>query len=133
MTRIARTTRINAPQSVVLDRLQKFFSQRPKLQVKALGPSTAGVEVQYYLLFDWTSTAPHYDGVAFAWRPAWRGFPSFGATLTVQAVGNGTELVLQGSYEPPGGWAGRFFDRVVGRKLAARTMDAFLYQLADNN
>ena len=132
MTRIVRSTRIQAPESAVVDRVHEFFSQHPKLQVKALGPSTASVEVQYSVLFDWLSIAPHPEGVAFAWRPAWRGFPSFGATLTIQAVGNKTELVLEGSYEPPGGAAGRFFDRVVGRKLAARTMDAFLSQLADN-
>jgi hypothetical protein len=132
MTQIVRSTRIQAPESAVVDRLQSFFSQHPKLQVKALGSSTASVEVQCYVLFDWLSTAPHREGLALAWRPAWRGFPSFGATLTVQPVGNKTELVLEGSYEPPGGAAGRFFDWVVGRKLAARTMDAFLNQLADN-
>jgi hypothetical protein len=131
MTRIVRTTRTLAPENVVIDRVQSFFSAHPKLQVKALGPSTAGVEVQYYLLFDWLSVAPHRQGVAFAWRPAWRGFPAFGATLTVRQAGKKTELVLEGSYEPPGGAAGRFFDRIVGRKLAARTMDAFLNQIAD--
>ena len=70
--------------------------------------------------------------MAFAWRPAWHGFPSFGATLTVRTVGEETELVLEGSYEPPGGVVGRLFDRVVGQKLAARTMDALLDQLAHN-
>jgi len=132
MTRIVRTTRTLAPENVVVDRVQSFFSAHPKLQVGALGSSTASVEVQYYLLFDWLSIAPHREGVAFAWRPAWRGFPAFGATLTVQRTGKETELVLDGSYEPPGGAAGRFFDRVVGRRLAARTMDAFLNQLANN-
>lgn len=131
MTRIVRTTRIPAPENVVIDRVQNFFSQHPKLQVKALGPSTAGVEVQYYVLFDWLSTDPHLEGVTFAWRPAWRGFPAFGATLTVRPAGDETELVLDGTYDPPGGVAGRFFDRVLGRKLASRTMDAFLNQLAD--
>ena len=38
--------------------------------------------------------------------------------------------MLEGSYEPPGGVVGRLFDRVVGQKLAARTMDALLDQLA---
>jgi hypothetical protein len=132
MTRIVRTTRILAPENAVIDRVQNFFSAHPKLQVKALGSATAGVEVQYYLLFDWLSIAPRREAVAFAWRPAWHGFPAFGATLTVRQADKETELVLEGSYEPPGGAAGRFFDRVVGRKLAARTMDAFLNQLADN-
>jgi hypothetical protein len=133
MTRIVRTRRIQALESDVVDRLQNFFSQHPKLQVKALGSSTASVDVKYFVLFDWLSTAPHGEGVALAWRPAWRGFPSFGATLIVQAAGNETQLVLEGSYEPPGGAAGRFFDRFVGRRLAARTMDALLDQLADSS
>jgi hypothetical protein len=132
MTRIVRTRRIRALKSDVVDRLQNFFSRHPKLQVKTLGSSTASVDVQYHVLFDWLSTAPQGEGVAFAWRPAWRGFPPFGATLTVQAAGNETQLVLEGSYEPPGGAAGRFFDRFVGRRLAERTMDAFLDQMADN-
>jgi hypothetical protein len=132
MTRIIRTTRIRAPAEVVLDRLQDFFSQHPKLQVRALGSSTAGVEVQYYLLFDWLSITPHREGVEFSWRPAWGGFPTFGATLTVRPSGKKTEVVLEGSYEPPGGPFGRFFDRIVGRRLAARTMDSFLKQIADN-
>ena len=98
MTQIVRTTQVQAPESAVVDRVQKFFSTHPKLQVKAVGSSTASVEVQHFLLFDWLSVAPHREGVAFAWRPAWRGFPSFGATLTVQGAGDKTELVLEGSY-----------------------------------
>ncbi len=117
----------------MIGRVKTFFSQHPKLRVKALGPSTAGVDVQYYQLFDWLSVAPRLEGVAFAWRPTWRGFPEFGATLTVQRSGNKTELILEGSYEPPGGLAGRFFDRLVGRRLAARTMEAFLNQLTGSN
>jgi hypothetical protein len=132
MTRIARTARIHEPHDDVIARLQDYFSQRPKLQVKALGSSTAEVDVRYSLLYDWTSVTPPRGGMAFAWRPGRRGFPSFGATLTVRPVGQETDLVLEGSYEPPGGVVGRLFDRVVGQKLAARTMDALLDQLAHN-
>lgn len=127
---MVRTTRVSEPEDVVINRIQRFFSQHPKLQVKALGSSTTGVEVQHYLLFDWLSIDPPAEGVAFTLRPAWRGFPTFGATLTVQRSGKRTELMLEGSYEPPGGAAGRLFDRVIGRRLAARTMDAFLSQVA---
>ncbi|MGB6740442.1 MAG: hypothetical protein WBE59_08295 [Candidatus Cybelea sp.] len=132
MTRIVRTIRTRAPEDVVIDRLQDFFSQHPKLQVKALGPSTAGVDVQYFLLFDWLSISPQREGLAFSWRPVWRGFPAFGATLTVRPSGKKTEVVLDGSYEPPGGPLGRVFDSIVGRRLAERTMDEFLKQIADN-
>jgi Polyketide cyclase / dehydrase and lipid transport len=132
MTRIERTARIHEAHGDVIARLQDFFSQRPKLRVRALGSSTAEVEVRYSLLYDWTKITPPRGGMAFAWRPGWRGFPSFGATLTVRPVGEETNLVLEGSYEPPGGVMGALFDRVVGQKLAARTMDALLDQLARN-
>jgi len=70
--------------------------------------------------------------MAFAWRPGWRAFPSFGATLTVRPAGEETDLVLDGSYEPPGGVVGALFDRVVGHRLAARTMDGLLDELVHN-
>ncbi len=130
MTQIIRSVRIHAPRSEVIDRLEAFFSRRPKLQVKALGSSTAGVDVRYSLLYDWTRVTPPRGGIAFAWRPAWRGFPSFGATLTVQSVSEETELILEGSYDPPGGVLGRLFDLAVGKRLAVRTMDALLDELA---
>lgn len=133
MTRIVRTTRVQASEAMVVDQIQTFFSQHPKLHVKALASSTVGVEVRYYTLFDWLSVTPHFKGVAFAWSPSWRGFPNFGATLTVQSAGDKTELILEGSYEAPGGFPGRIFDRIVGRKLAARTMDAFLNEVAANH
>lgn len=132
MTRIARTARVHEPHGDVIARLQDFFAQRPKLQVRALGSSSAEVDVRYSLLYDWTSVYPPRGGMAFAWRPGWRGFPAFGATLTVRPTGNDTDLVLEGSYEPPGGVLGRLFDRVVGRRLAARTMDALLDELAQH-
>jgi len=83
------------------------------------------------LLYDWTSIAPPRGGIAFAWKPAWPGFPSFGATLTVRPAGEETDLVLEGSYEPPGGFVGRLFDGLVGQKLAAHTMDSLLDRLAN--
>ena len=129
MTRIARAARVPESQNLVIDRLQSFFSQRPKLQVQALGSSKVGVDVRYSLLYDWTSISPPRGGVAFAWRPAWRGFPSLGATLTVRPSGEDTELLLEGSYEPPGGIIGRIFDRIAGRRMAERTMDALLGEL----
>jgi hypothetical protein len=130
MTRIARTATIHQPHADVIAHLQEFFAQRPKLQVRALCSSTSEVDVRYSLLYDWTMVSPRHGGMAIAWRPGWRGFPSFGATLTVRPAGKDTELVLEGSYEAPGGVVGRLFDRVVGQRLAARTMDALLDQLA---
>jgi hypothetical protein len=126
MTRIARTALTSVPESQAIDLVEAFFLEHPKLNVRGVGPSTASVGVQYQLLFDWTRISPRNDALAFAFKPPWRGFPAFGATLTMRAVDQDTQLVLEGSYNPPGGAAGRLFDRVVGKRLATRTVDAML-------
>ena len=129
MTRIARTAQVRVPHAQAIHLVEAFFLERTQLKVRGLGSSVTAVDVRYDLLYDWTRVLPRREGLAFAWQPPWRGFPSFGATLTVQTVVEDTRLVLEGSYEPPGGAAGRLFDRVVGKKLAERTMDALLRDL----
>jgi hypothetical protein len=130
MTRIARTTHLRVPQNQAIDLVAAFFKERPELKVQGPGRSAASVEVRYELLYDWTRLVQSYDAVAFAWTPRWRGFPPFGAILTIEPAGEGTLLVLEGSYDPPGGAAGRLFDRIMGARLAARTMDALLRDIA---
>jgi hypothetical protein len=126
MTRIARTAQVCVPQRQAISLVDAFFLQRSKLNVKGIGPSSASVDVRYELLYDWTTIARRNDAVAFAWKPQWRGFPPFGATLTVRAAGQDSQLVLEGSYDPPAGAAGRLFDLIVGKGLARRTMDGLL-------
>jgi hypothetical protein len=130
VTRITRTVRVLAPQKQVTDSVKAFFSERPQLKVRSVGTLEAAVEVRYELLYDWTRVLAPRSGLALTWQPSWRGFPSFGATLTLQAAGEDTLLVLDGSYEPPGGAPGRLFDRLVGKRLAVRTMDALLRDIA---
>jgi hypothetical protein len=132
MTRISRTATVHVPRSQAIDLVETFFSERPRLNVRGVGHSAAAVDVQYQLLFDWTRVSPRNDALAFAWQPRWRGFPPFGATLSLRAEGPDTQLVLEGSYEPPGGAAGRIFDQVVGKRLAARTMDALLQDITQH-
>ena len=129
MTRIARTAHVHIPYGQAIDSVVVFFAERPQLTVRGVASSTADVDVRYDLLYDWTRLLQRYDGLAFAWRPRWHGFPSFGATLSVQPATEGALFVLEGSYNPPGGGFGRLFDRVIGEKLAARTMDHLLREL----
>jgi hypothetical protein len=130
MTRITRTVHLEVPHGQAIDLVAAFFKERPQLRVQGPGGSAASVEVRYELLYDWTRLVQSYDAVGIAWTPRWRGFPPFGAILTIEPAGEGSLLVLEGSYEPPGGAAGRFFDRAVGARLAARTMDALLRDIA---
>ncbi|MBV8367904.1 MAG: hypothetical protein JO036_03055 [Candidatus Eremiobacteraeota bacterium] len=54
--------------------------------------------------------------------------PGFDGTLTLRAGEDYGECVLElsGRYEPPAGIAGKFFDDVVGRRIAHATLGALL-------
>ena len=132
MTQIVRTIEVNAPRDRALDAAAAFFRERaPNFKVQALGSTTAPVELRYALLDDWTHLVKRHAGLSFAWRPQTRAFPKFGATLTVRPQDGSSLLTLEGSYSPPGGWFGDLFDRLIGERLANRTMDALLREIKD--
>jgi len=132
MTQVVRTLEVDAPRERALDSAAAFFRERaPNFRVQALGSATAPVELRYTLLDDWTHLVRRHAGLSFKWRPQTRAFPRFGAVLTVRPRNGTSTLSLEGSYDPPGGWLGRLFDRLVGERLANRTMDALLREIKD--
>ncbi|MGA2393481.1 MAG: hypothetical protein ABSH03_09050 [Candidatus Lustribacter sp.] len=60
-------------------------------------------------------------------------FPIFDGQLTVQADQDYDTfaLAIDGTYEPPGGLAGKVFDMVVGERLAAETTKNLLATIRD--
>ncbi len=61
------------------------------------------------------------------WAPKGGGpYPSFAGTLTFEPAAAQTNLALDGNYEPPGGVAGKAFDAIVGRRIAAAGVRALL-------
>jgi hypothetical protein len=60
-------------------------------------------------------------------------FPIFDGFLSVTADQdyNSYWLVIEGSYEPPGGLAGKMFDAVVGNRIAVATTRNLLGSLRD--
>ncbi|MBV8344050.1 MAG: hypothetical protein JO190_03525 [Candidatus Eremiobacteraeota bacterium] len=65
--------------------------------------------------------------LALSWDPADKTVPRFSGALTSAEKAPGlTTLTLQGTYTPPLGIAGKAFDLVVGRKVAAATARALL-------
>jgi hypothetical protein len=75
---------------------------------------------------------PHY---AVAWESAAGGiFPVFHGTLSIGA-GDDYDvfwLVLEGSYQPPGGLAGKVFDAVVGHRAALETAQGLLAEIRED-
>ena len=123
---------VNAARDRALDGAAAFFREKaPNFKVQAVGPATAPVQLRYSLLDDWTHLVKRHAGLSFAWRPHTRAFPKFGATLSVHAHNATSLLTLEGNYNPPGGWFGAVFDRLVGERLANRTMDALLREIKD--
>ncbi len=66
-------------------------------------------------------------GLALTWDPQDKTVPRFSGTLTSSESAPGTTtLTLEGTYTPPLGIAGKAFDLIVGRKMAAATARALL-------
>jgi hypothetical protein len=58
-------------------------------------------------------------------------FPIFDGALEVRRLGDGTELRLVGSYEPPLGSIGQFADCVLGHRVVIASLEALLTQAAE--
>ncbi len=129
MTSLFRTTLVEAPFSSVIEYVTDFFDERPRLRVKALASTNVGVETQRELVDDKTDAVRGHDALSISWQPRWSVFPSFRGHATVRPQSSGSILALEGSYQPPGGLAGRVFDRFIGRRLANGTMDHLLGRL----
>ncbi len=59
-------------------------------------------------------------------------FPIMRGMITVRPNGPATEVRMDGSYTPPLGAFGELFDRIIGRRIALRTVERFLDQLHDS-
>jgi len=70
--------------------------------------------------------------VTIAWQPTGhrRLIPSFTGVLSIVALGVQSRLTLRGAYRVPLGPAGRFGDRVIGHRLATRSVQELLDGIA---
>lgn len=70
--------------------------------------------------------------LAVEWSPIALGrfVPSFEGDLELSALGRSTLLRLAGTYDVPLGTFGRFADGIVGRRIARRTIEGFLEDVA---
>jgi hypothetical protein len=70
--------------------------------------------------------------IAVTWRPELEQepFPTFTGTLALEAATpKACALVLDGTYEPPFGVAGKVFDAAVGRRIAEATAEELLKEI----
>lgn len=129
MSHLVRTTPIDAPFSSVIVYVADFFDERPQLRLKAFASTTISVQTRSKLIEDRIDTVRRHEALALSWYARWSLFPTFEGRITVRPQSPGSELAIEGWYDPPGGQAGRVFDRVIGRRLAHGSIDHLLGRL----
>lgn len=93
--------------------------ERPVIVTVEFGPDQAGLNRVLHIRWEAEGGGP---------------FPVFSGILTGEPVEGPSEdslLALDGSYEPPGGGAGRLFDDRIGFAIARASARALLEQLRD--
>lgn len=129
MNHLHRMTIVDAPFSSVIEYVADFFSEHRHLRLKAVASSKVPVETRYEVMDDRTDAVRGHDALALSWRPRVSIFPRFEGTVAVRPHFSGSVLSLEGAYVPPGWIFGRFFDALIGQRLACATMDHLLREL----
>ncbi|MDP9018377.1 MAG: hypothetical protein M3N19_08665 [Candidatus Eremiobacteraeota bacterium] len=129
MNHLLRMTLMDAPFSSGIEYAADFFLEHPHLRVKAVASTTTPVETRYEIIHDETDQSRSHDAVALSWKPRWPLFPTFEGSVTIRPHFTGSMLSLEGVYQPPGGFLGQTFDRIIGQRLAYATMDHLLSRL----
>lgn len=131
MSQIRVTKYAECPFSAAVELAEKVVGRREGMNVSPSPPLGERVRFKAVSTDDCTDDARKHDALLIAWRPQTSGlFPEFRGALTVRPEYHGSRLQLNGDYVPPYGAAGKFFDFIVGRSLARRTMHHFLDELA---
>jgi hypothetical protein len=107
----------------------QFFSAHPNLHVKGPLGASAVVQPSGNLLDDVSDSTRSHDAYVVSWRPRWRLAPDFDGILTVRPGSGGSMLAISATYQPPGGTIGWLFDAMIGRHIAATTIDHLLGEL----
>jgi hypothetical protein len=130
MSRIRVNHYADCPFSAAIELAEKTARRRPDLFVSPAPPFGERVLFTAASTDDRTDEARKHDALLVAWRPETAAYPEFRAVLTARPERRGTLLSLYGDYEPPYGGSGKFFDLLIGRSIARRTMRRFLAGLA---
>lgn len=134
---------MRCPFSVAYDYAEDFFRQavvrgaEVGVRLRDVVPTLGGRLRQPVRLMsmrrpDDAESGRAHDELEICWTAGTRFFPDFEGTLRLRIASvDETRLMLEGTYRPPFGMAGRIFDIVLGRRVARATMCDLLDRLAD--
>lgn len=130
MTTIRETARADCPFSAAIEFASTFFQAHGTLAVSGSLVVRTDVLTTFEVVLDRTDSSRLHDAVHLDWSPGERlPFPRFSGLLTVRPHDAGSDLTLEGSYEPPFGLLGTLFDTLLGEQIAHGTVRALLRQI----
>jgi hypothetical protein len=134
----------DCPSAAALDYANAFFLQHEgdkaaevRLPLRALGVPFRDalahpVRFRFTLHEDLTEQGRSHEEIAFSWNAGTKWLPNFHGTLRVRIAPRvHAALSIEGWYAPPFGFFGMLFDRILGRKLAQKTVESLLDQIAE--
>jgi hypothetical protein len=88
------------------------------------------VTVTFGLHLDETEIGRPHDEIRLSWRAGTPLLPDFNGTLRFRIAGQGTDVIVAGTYRVPLGALGRVFDDVIGHRIAVATMGDLAHRIA---
>ena len=136
MTEVFGTITVKAPYSVALDAIVRLLRARKNRIMLTVPLKGTGLGLEREVNVNFLAVRGHkgerhlHDELQLTWEPSGGGpFPTFTGSLKMQALGNDTELLLSGEYQPPMGALGEAFDALIGKKIAETTAQQLLAEL----
>jgi hypothetical protein len=81
------------------------------------------VSMSFGLAIDVAEEGRKHDEIRLRWQSGSPLFPNFNGTIRFRIDGTKSTIAIDGSYTPPFGTLGTWFDRLAGGWIAARTLD----------
>jgi hypothetical protein len=87
------------------------------------------VSMSFGLAIDAVEQGRTHDEIRLRWQSGSPLYPNFAGTIRFRIDGTKTTIAIDGSYAPPFGTLGTWFDQFAGRWIAARTLDDLAQRL----
>lgn len=130
MTRVYAKRDVHCPFSVTTEMIKHLHNTGMGHHVGPFPSLRAHVDCEITEIRDLTDGTRIHEALTFRWRAhSWIPLPVMSGLITVRPNGLATELRMEGTYAPPLGVLGQLFDRVIGYRLAQRTVNRFLDEL----
>jgi PAS domain S-box-containing protein len=122
---------VRCPFSLTIELIESFHAANPDHRIGPFGWARAHVLCEASRVSDVSDRSRLHEAFSFTWRgTGWVPLPVVHGFITVRPQGQLTRLTFDGQYTPPLGIGGRVFDAVLGRRVAQRSIQRLLSEMA---